>query len=547
MKKRSVLSLLLCLALSASLLVLPAHAASAEGEDIVSMAKSYIGRVPYVWGGNTIDGDNPGADCTGFICAIFEKFGFDLWANRTTLQNCGYFVGTDLDDARPGDILWYSGHAAIYAGKEDGEHMIVHETGGYHTDVICARAGTVTNGFIGIIHINGVSHGGEEHDSHLSAPTGDSASSADQVTFALTTDPKFAARVTFSDTNAYLVNRITKPAGTSVTHLGLYLSDANGNLIIRHIQPEETVGDSLTAFHCWWDINEEIGITLEPATTYQYAFFGIFDGEEVVGPTFTFTTTGSPNPVTHTVTFHPNGGSLPGEDTFEVTSDTVLGTIAPIPRREGYRFAGWYTRKSGGSALSDTSFVTEDLEAYAHWEKEPVSLSFPDVPEDSYYAESVAWAVERGIAGGTGSGTFAPDQICTRGQVVTFLYRAMGSPGLSSGSNPFSDVKDSDYFHDAVLWALEEGITGGTSATTFSPDAPCTRSQAVTFLYKGLGSPAVDHTSRFTDVPSSSYYASAVSWAVDRGITSGTGSTTFSPEDSCTRSQVVTFLYRALH
>ena len=145
---------------------------------------------------------------------------------------------------------------------------------------------------------------------------------------------------------------------------------------------------------------------------------------------------------------------------------------------------------------------------------------------------------------GTSATTFSPDAACTRAQIVTFLYRAAGSPAVKSAVNPFTDVSASDYYYNAVLWAVENGITTGTSETTFSPNESCTRAQCVTFLYRAVGSAATAKAS-FTDVSADAYYAPAVAWAVEKGVTEGTSATTFSPDAVCTRAQIVTFLYRA--
>lgn len=169
---------------------------------------------------------------------------------------------------------------------------------------------------------------------------------------------------------------------------------------------------------------------------------------------------------------------------------------------------------------------------------------FTDVPSGTYYADAVAWAVEKGITVGTSATTFSPNASCTRAQTVTFLWRAAGSPAPQGSTNPFTDVQPGTYCYDAVLWAVEQGITSGTSATMFSPDAIVTRGQTVTFLYRATGSPETSGSNSFGDVDSNTYYASAVQWAVDKGVTSGTSATTFSPDSNCTRAQIVTFLYR---
>lgn len=175
-------------------------------------------------------------------------------------------------------------------------------------------------------------------------------------------------------------------------------------------------------------------------------------------------------------------------------------------------------------------------------ETEPEAPAFADVPASAYYADAVAWAVEQGITSGTSATTFSPDMSCTRAQIVTFLWRANGSP-KADGANPFTDVSADAYYYDAVLWAVKQGITSGTSATAFSPDATVTRAQTVTFLYRAAGTPAVSGGS-FADVAADAYYANAVAWAVKEGVTSGTGGNSFSPDAPCTRGQIVTFLYR---
>lgn len=173
------------------------------------------------------------------------------------------------------------------------------------------------------------------------------------------------------------------------------------------------------------------------------------------------------------------------------------------------------------------------------------SISFTDVSKTAYFYDAVLWAVENGITTGTSRTRFSPYATCTRAQAVTFLWRVSGSPAPKNSRMPFIDVSPSAYYYDAVLWALEKGITTGTSSTTFSPDAVIDRAQAVTFLYRANGAPSATEHTAFTDVPQTAYYADAVKWAVDHGITTGTSATAFSPNASCTRAQIVTFLYRA--
>ena len=171
------------------------------------------------------------------------------------------------------------------------------------------------------------------------------------------------------------------------------------------------------------------------------------------------------------------------------------------------------------------------------------TLDFADVPTDAYYYEAVKWAAKKGITGGIGNGLFGPNQPCTRAQIVTFLWRAAGSPEPKSMSS-FSDVSADSYYAKAVAWAVENGITTGTGDGKFSPDATCTRAQSVTFLFRAIGK-LVDSKAEFSDVLTDSYYANAVAWAVENGVTNGIGNGLFGPDNSCTRAQIVTFLFRA--
>ena len=168
---------------------------------------------------------------------------------------------------------------------------------------------------------------------------------------------------------------------------------------------------------------------------------------------------------------------------------------------------------------------------------------FADVPANSYYADAVSWAAKNGITGGIGNGLFGPNQPCTRAQIVTFLWRAAGSPEPKAMSS-FADVSTDAYYAKAVAWAVENGITTGTGDGKFSPDATCTRAQSVTFLFRAIGK-LVDSKAEFSDVLTDSYYANAVAWAVENGVTNGIGDGLFGPDNSCTRAQIVTFLFRA--
>ena len=220
-------------------------------------------------------------------------------------------------------------------------------------------------------------------------------------------------------------------------------------------------------------------------------------------------------------------------------------TLTCVPD-EGYRVA-----QITGAELTDNgdntySFVMDnapvELRVLFLRENNP----FLDVNETHFFHDSVIWAVENSITNGVDDTHFGPMGACNRAQVVTFLWRAAGRPAPVSGINPFTDVPDSSWYTDAVLWAVETGITKGLTATTFGPNTICNRAQVVTFLYRANGSPKLSSEENpFTDVAEGSFYRKAVLWALENGVTTGASATTFNPDGSCLRAQVVTFLYRA--
>ena len=203
-----------------------------------------------------------------------------------------------------------------------------------------------------------------------------------------------------------------------------------------------------------------------------------------------------------------------------------------------FRSAGMISGGKASWAFDHASDYAIVIDKESH---EP--MTFTDVPDTAYYAEAVNWAVAKKITGGVGNNLFAPNDPCTRAQIVTFLWRAAGSPGPKTMSG-FSDVPADSYYAKAVAWAVENGITGGTGDGKFSPDATCSRAQAVTFLYRASGAPAVSGNAAFSDVAPNAYYAAAVKWAEKNGITGGIGGGLFGSDNNCTRAQIVTFLYR---
>ena len=235
-----------------------------------------------------------------------------------------------------------------------------------------------------------------------------------------------------------------------------------------------------------------------------------------------------------------------------VGGSTVTITVKPD---SGYTLGGITVTDSEGNELSLTdngngaytfTMPSGKVEIHVTFTEDGSLNPFQDVPSDAYYFEAVNWAVANNVTNGTSETTFSPNVGCTRAQVVTFLWRAAGQPEPTGGTNPFADVKEGTYYYKAVLWAVEKGITNGTSETTFDPDETCTRGQIVTFLWRREGKPAPTGANNpFADVKPSAYFGSAVLWAVEMGITNGTSETTFEPNEDCTRAQVVTFLWRA--
>ena len=244
--------------------------------------------------------------------------------------------------------------------------------------------------------------------------------------------------------------------------------------------------------------------------------------------------------------------------TVTVSTETAVGgstvTITVKPD-SGYKLESLTVTDKDGKALSLTdngngtytfTMPASKVEVKATFAEDKSLNPFRDVSDDAYYFDAVKWAVANGITNGTSATTFSPDEGCTRAQAVTFLWRVAGQPAPAEHKNPFADVKEGTYYYDAVLWAAEKGITIGTSDTTFSPDDTCTRAQIVTFLWRREGKAAPTSANNpFADVKLSAYYGNAALWAIEKVITNGTSDTTFSPDDTCTRAQIVTFLYRA--
>ena len=308
-----------------------------------------------------------------------------------------------------------------------------------------------------------------------------------------------------------------------------------------------------------------ITLTTTPKTGYHFKEWQVISGGVTikdnkftmpvgnvkVKAVFEKNATPPPAPTYYSVTVTTDGNGTAMADKTSAAAGTVV-TLTATPK-SGYTFKQWQVVK-GGVTIKDNRFTMpdENVEIKAIFAKNatpppaPGVNPFVDVPSGSYYEEAVLWAVDKGITKGTDATHFSPNGICTRAQAVTFLWRAAGSPAAKSAAMPFTDVKAGSYYETAVLWAVENGITKGTTATTFSPEQNCSRAQIVTFLWRSEKSPAAGTVNPFTDVKPGTYYADAVLWAVKEDVTKGTTATTFSPNDNCTRAQIVTFIWRAL-
>ena len=309
---------------------------------------------------------------------------------------------------------------------------------------------------------------------------------------------------------------------------------------------------------------ETDAFTLKNPTRPGYTFTGWsgtgLDGENNMTVTIP---TGSTGNRTYTAHWRYNGsGHSYSYYTIKATAGTG-GSISPsgnVSVREG-RDQTFTITPDKGYAVSNVKIDGKSIGAVKSYTFENVRRThtievifmkangnpqtgvFVDVATGSYYEDAVDWAVENGITKGTDDTHFSPDGICTRAQIVTFLWRAAGSPEPKTMSS-FADVSMDAYYAKAVAWAVENGITTGTGDGKFSPDATCTRAQSVTFLFRAIGK-LVDSKAEFSDVLTNSYYANAVAWAVENGVTNGIGDGLFGPDNSCTRAQIVTFLFRA--
>ena len=280
--------------------------------------------------------------------------------------------------------------------------------------------------------------------------------------------------------------------------------------------------------------------TFELSGVVTYVEPSYYSGSSSSDPTYSVST---PSKTEHgTVTVSPKSASKGDRVTVTVKPDSgyVLETLT-VTDKNGNEL----TLKDKGDGKYTFTMPAGKVEVKATFMEDNSMLNFfYDVPNNAYFYEAVKWAVKNGITTGVGNDLFAPEQPCTRAQIVTFLWRAAGSPEPKGAASGMSDVVSGSYYEKAVAWAIENGITTGTTTTTFSPDATCTRAQAVTFLARALKAKTAS-AAEFSDVPTDSYFADAVAWAAANGVTEGIGGGLFGSDNDCTRGQIVTFLYRA--
>ena len=364
----------------------------------------------------------------------------------------------------------------------------------------------------------------------------------------------------------------------------LYLSKENGNGQSIEVTPVKGViynggvkeqdlvtltmkyNDGATA-DSTYNVASGTTITLPTPRRSGYTFNGWYDGSKfyAVGASYTVSATvtlnaswsyissgssydptysvSTPSKTEHgTVTVSPKSASKGDRVTVTVKPDSgyVLETLT-VTDKNGNEL----TLKDKGNGKYTFTMPAGKVEVKATFMEDNSMLNFfYDVPNNAYFYEAVKWAVKNGITTGVGNDLFAPEQPCTRAQIVTFLWRAAGSPEPKGAASGMSDVVSGSYYEKAVAWAIENGITTGTTTSTFSPDATCTRAQAVTFLARALKAKAAS-AAEFSDVPTGSYFADAVAWAAANGVTEGIGGGLFGSDNDCTRGQIVTFLYRA--
>lgn len=356
--------------------------------------------------------------------------------------------------------------------------------------------------------------------------------------------------------NTQGVPQFTLTAGKGNAKLALHLGDATAQATVA-LQTAFAVSDGVTGVTMDWAQGVKNAALLKECrydakagvvNLYVTAGQDLLDaGTLDIGTLSMQTESGTK---TATLTMQPDSTVLVGSDYVELNVNGMQNPTVKVDMAQGSSSSG----SSGGNSSSskptsskedkkeDATESTPTTTPTTETTTQPAANPFADVTQKDYFYDAVQWAVANGVTSGTSAQTFSPQASCTRAEMVTFLWRAAGKPTVAQ-TLPFTDVSKDAYYYDAICWAVAEGITSGTTATTFSPNDTVTRGQTVSFLWRANGKPDADGNT-FTDVREKDYYAQAVAWAVETGITSGTSATTFSPDADCTRGQIVTFLYR---
>ncbi len=563
MKKR-ILSTLLAVLMVMTLVPFSASAATNghTAQEALTWVRSQLGK--------SLDYDGYPSD-QPYQCVDLIKFYYDYLGCASYARGNGADYASNTlpsgwvryKGAQPqaGDILVYGGnssnpygHVAIY----ESDYVTYHQNFGGNLYVVkfTGKYNSCRNPYWGVIRPD---FGSSAATASWEGPT------VTQIT----------------ETNARLDGKVVYSSKLTTTQLGVRIYDSNSKLVAYK---DEYVNYNYSYVNIWYDITGELGITLVSGQTYKVVFYAIANGKEYWSPTVSFTTlhthnyTNKVTSPTCTVKGYTTytcscGNSYKDNYVNALGHNYVNGVCARCNAKDpNYQAPHTHSYTSAVTAPTCTaagyttytcscgnSYKDDYKDALGHDYKNgvctrcktvdpsytpPVTVSFVDVPSTAYYYKAVQWAVENGITTGVGGNKFAPNDTCTRGQVVTFLWRAAGEPTVSADVS-FTDVKAGEYYYEAVKWAVANGITTGTGNNKFSPNDTCTRGQVVTFLHRAANKPAASAVSSFSDVQSADFYYDAVNWAVGKGITQGTGNNKFAPNDTCTRGQVVTFLYRA--
>ena len=452
----------------------------------------------------------------------------------------------------------YDGANAVYTLEITPKYNIVvvgtNSTGNKKEKIVGSGTLNVTNetnitvqlpaGFVAKIGTLYVQHKGHEYDATVTKKT----ESGVDIYTASFTNPDGFSEFTISKTSQAVAEIDDKKIGDKKYYTSLQTAvDAvkDGQTIIV---TKDTDGASVSGDKSFF-IEEEIGVSKVQLTAASGYNLTINGNEYTVSPRHSSSGSGT---TTYTVTVGSvSNGTVTSSHKSAASGATVTLTVKPA---DGYTVEAVTAKDAKGNAVKVTekdgkytfAMPASNVTVSASFVKkgeQPAAKLFDDVAQGAYYYDAVKWAVDKGVTNGKTSNLFGSDDPCTRAQIVTFLWRAAGSPAASA-SVSFTDVKDSDYYAKAVAWAVEKGITNGTGDGKFSSDDTCTRAQCAAFLYRAAGSPEVTDAAAFSDVAADAYYAKAVAWAEKNGITNGLGNGKFGSDNSCTRAQIITFLYR---